>query len=123
MVRKHARFLPLCALLCTALALTPVLSRRQNGVPSLERLETLTEETALGALSGFSRGELLDAWGSPRHTVDALAGQYADCYDAPTRGGWIVVGYDTHDTHDTIPRTPALLDTLPVWKVDLQVIG
>nr|WP_325298683.1 hypothetical protein [uncultured Dysosmobacter sp.] len=121
MTHKHERLLPLCALLlCTALALTPVLSRRQSGVPSLERLETLTEETALDALSGFSRGELLDAWGSPRHTVDALSSQYADCYDAPTRGGWIVVRYDTHDT---VLRTPALLDTLPVWKVDLQVIG
>lgn len=121
MMHKHARFLPLCALLlCTALTLTLALSRRQRGVPSLEHLETLTEETALDALSGFSRGDLLDAWGSPQHTVDALSSQYADCYDAPTRGGWIVVRYNTHDT---ILRTPDLLDTLPVWKVDLQVIG
>ena len=54
----------------------------------METLEQLSEEDAVAALSGYTRRDLLNAWGEPQSTMAAFSSLHVDLYDAPTRGGW-----------------------------------
>ena len=113
------RVLPLSLLvLCTVLCLMWAAARQTPSIPTLETLETLSEEEALAALSGYTRRELLDAWGEPQSTMAAFSILHVDLYDAPTRGGWIGIVYDTHGLSE---KTPESMSRLPVWRVDLQM--
>ena len=113
------RLLPLSLLvLCTVLCLMWAAARQSPSIPTLETLETLSEEEALAALSGYTRRELLDAWGEPQSTMAAFSILHVDLYDAPTRGGWIGIVYDTHGLYE---KTPESMSRLPVCRVDLQM--
>lgn len=110
----------LCSLLLVLLLpLLTACGEREKAVPPLTEIEAMTAEEATEALDGFRRQDILDAWGEPQDMSDAMESLYADLYDAPTLGGWVVLQYDTSDITD--PDTE--LDTLPVKAVDIQTIG
>ena len=91
----------------------------QAEVPPLTAVEAMTDDAATEALSGFRRQDIMDAWGDPQEVFDTLSNLHVDLYDAPTRGGWVAVQYDTSDIADP----DAQMDTLPVESVELQTIG
>lgn len=112
--------LTLCSLLLVLLLpLLTACGESEKTVPPLTEVEAMTAEDAAEALSGFRRQDILDAWGEPQDVSDAMESLYADLYDAPTLGGWVVVQYNTSDLTD--PDTE--LGTLPVAGVDIQTIG
>ena len=90
----------------------------QAEVPPLTAVEAMTDDAATEALSGFRRQDIMDAWGDPQEVFDTLSNLHVDLYDAPTRGGWIGILYDTHGLHE---KTPESLAALPVCRVDLQL--
>ena len=118
-MRSSSRIVPaVLLLLCTVLCLVWASSHQNPGVPTLETLELLSEEDAFAALSGYTRRDLLNAWGEPQSTMAAFSILHVDLYDAPTRGGWIGIIYDTHGLHE---KTPESLAALPVCRVDVQL--
>ena len=63
-MRSSSRIVPAALLLlCTVLCLVWASSHQPQGVPTLETLELLSEENAVAALSGYTRRDLLNAWG------------------------------------------------------------
>ena len=118
-MRNSSRIVPAALLLlCTVLCLVWASPHQTPGVPTLESLEQLSEEDAAAALSGYTRRDLLNAWGEPQSTMAAFSILHVDLYDAPTRGGWIGILYDTRGLHE---KTPESLSVLPVCRVDLQL--
>lgn len=118
-MRNSSRTVPAALLLlCTVLCLVWASSHQNPVVPTLESLEQLSEEDAVAALSGYTRRDLLNAWGEPQSTMAAFSILHVDLYDAPTRGGWIGILYDTHGLPE---KTPESLSVLPVCRVDLQL--
>ena len=118
-MRNSSRIVPAALLLlCTVLCLVWASSHQNPVVPTLESLEHLSEEDAVAALSGYTRRDLLNAWGEPQSTMAAFSVLHVDLYDAPTRGGWIGILYDTHGLPE---KTPESLSVLPVCRVDLQL--
>ena len=86
-------------LLCSlVLCLCIALPSDSNTLPTRQDVEQMTEQAAAEALQPYRRGQILESWGAPAHTMDALSSTLVDCYDAPTRGGWICVGYRIHST-------------------------
>ena len=67
-------------------------------LPLPQKVEQMSEQAAAEALRPYRRGQILEVWGEPSHTMDALSSTLVDCYDAPRRGGWICVGYRVHST-------------------------
>ena len=116
---KHRICLFLLSLLLVSALTACGSGEKGQEIPALTEVETMTDEAATEALSGFRRQDLLDAWGQPQDMSDALSNLYVDLYDAPTLGGWVAVQYDTSDITD--PDTE--LDALPVKAVELQTIG
>ena len=118
-MRNSSRIVPAALLLlCTVLCLVWASSHQNPVIPTLESLEHLSEEDAVAALSGYTRRDLLNAWGEPQSTMAAFSVLHVDLYDAPTRGGWIGILYDTHGLPE---KTPESLSVLPVCRVDLQL--
>ena len=84
-------------LLCSlVLCLCIALPSGSDTLPTPQDVEQMTEQAAAEALQPYRRGQILESWGEPAHTMDALSSTLVDCYDAPTRGGWIIVGYRVH---------------------------
>ena len=86
-------------LVCSlALCLCMSLFSGSDTLPLPQKVEQMSEQAATEALRHYRRGQILEVWGEPGHTMDSLSSTLVDCYDAPQRGGWICIGYRVHST-------------------------